>query len=847
MMMPKRLLAKSFRNAGPGTEPPEFALLTAHTRDVADAGEALLGSVGTVALSNAGLPRTLSESFTRSVRLDTWLQDLGKANDQYYSMLTTEPGITQLLRHEMISGVVAMLPEFRGWLQKDFNPEVLFPAIWGAVGHHRKFSDKHWMPKLAQPLRVFLAHDDFKSMLTEMRSRLHLTDPIPELRNLSIGSGRGAPCDLQARHVIDRMLDDFESWAEHGIDETMRRFVALVKAFGIAADVCASAVASSAKVGTSMGSFVADQLRLGLAPGDFDQIMLHWAWENVDHGLELPAQPNTFPPGFTVRLFQRDVEAEASLGSRLVLATAGCGSGKSLAAYLWGKRWCQARRDQGRDGFRFIFTLPTTGTTTEHFKDYSLACGLSPQLKGLSHSRASVDLSFLAQESAPQEEGDRETEGHGRSVGEREAKQATQMLQAQRDKIESLDLWGTPLIVSTTDTVLGLMANSRRSVYSFPALMQSAIVFDEIHAFDDELFGHLLVFLENFPNIPVLLMTASLPEERLAAIRAVRPDLRCVAGPPELELAPCYETPLTHLTENEVWDHVRQSLSDPGRGKVLWVRNQVGWANSTYQRCFEELRDLNPFIGLYHSRYRYVDRVHIHRRAIDEFRRPGSPALLVATQVAEMSLNLSADLLVTDPAPIPPLIQRFGRLNREATPRKSPSGRSIVCDLSKSGAMESAQYLPYERADVEQGTDWLEGLIRLSRRLSQRDLITAFRSFKAGKAVDLDTARQRAVFFAGLWKTYPASTRGEGSTIAVILQEDYRDFPRDRFNDLRFKRDWLREHEVSIPIRRAILGWSTFGYAPIAPSELVGYGRIDATDPATRTGASWRSNLLPTD
>ena len=79
-------------------------------------------------------------------------------------------------------------------------------------------------------------------------------------------------------------------------------------------------------------------------------------------------------------------------------------------------------------------------------------------------------------------------------------------------------LWSTPLVVTTADTVLGLMSNARRSVYSFPAIMSGAIVFDEIHAFDEQMFGHLLVFLKNFPRLPVLLMTASLPEERLIAI-----------------------------------------------------------------------------------------------------------------------------------------------------------------------------------------------------------------------------------------------------------------------------------------------------------------------------------------
>jgi CRISPR-associated endonuclease/helicase Cas3 len=49
-----------------------------------------------------------------------------------------------------------------------------------------------------------------------------------------------------------------------------------------------------------------------------------------------------------------------------------------------------------------------------------------------------------------------------------------------------LSLWSTPLVVTTSDTILGLMSNARRAVYSLPAIVNSAIVFDEIHAFDDQ-------------------------------------------------------------------------------------------------------------------------------------------------------------------------------------------------------------------------------------------------------------------------------------------------------------------------------------------------------------------------
>jgi CRISPR-associated endonuclease/helicase Cas3 len=641
-----------------------------------------------------------------------------------------------------------------------------------------------------------------------------------------LGTGRGEPCDIKVQRAIGDLVAECQGWAEDRSDPEYDRFIAITKAIGIAADVCASAYARThdAEDGRPIAEFVAESLAAGLKPADLDELMWRYVWDHADEDVNRPDNQEGFPHGFQFRQFQLDIaesDHDSAPRSLLTLAVAGCGSGKSLAAYLWAWRWCQAWAVEGLTDFRFHFTLPTTGTATEHFKDYALACGVSPKLKGLSHSRSTVDLAFVAQETAPQEE--------GRDPSDT-SKQAVEMLKAQADKIESLDLWGTPLVVGTADTVLGLMANARRSAYSFPALMKSSFVFDEIHAYDEELFGHLLAFLETFPNIPVLLMTASLPKARQAAIEAVRRDLRIVKGPEEHEVRRRYEIPRL-ISKEEVWDRIRDCLSNPSLGKVLWVRNQVDWAVDSYQDCFKRLSGPKPFIGLYHSRFRYKDRARVHAEVVKKFKSPGEPCILVATQVAEMSLDLSADLLITDLAPIPALIQRLGRLNRFAETDEGPSGVSFFT--------KPPDFPPYFEEDLARAQEWHDELGKQKRRLSQRDLSKAFSGLDDGQAVDLQKARRRAVFVSGLWQTFPASTRGEGYTMTVVLQEDYEDFPEARLRDAAFRRDWLRENEVSIPIRAEMRAWKTFGRTPIAPRDAVTYGHIDSQDPSRRTGAKW--------
>lgn len=81
----------------------------------------------------------------------------------------------------------------------------------------------------------------------------------------------------------------------------------------------------------------------------------------------------------------------------------------------------------------------------------------------------------------------------------------------------------------------------------------------------------------------------------------------------------------------------------------------------------------------YHSRFKLMDRRARHRAVIEAFHptRPG-PLLAVTTQVCEMSLDLDADVLITEEAPIPPLIQRMGRCNRKGEPADRKTGEVYV-------------------------------------------------------------------------------------------------------------------------------------------------------------------------
>jgi CRISPR-associated endonuclease/helicase Cas3 len=115
---------------------------------------------------------------------------------------------------------------------------------------------------------------------------------------------------------------------------------------------------------------------------------------------------------------------------------------------------------------------------------------------------------------------------------------------------------------------------------------------------------------------------------------------------------------------------------------TLVIRNTVGAAIET-ARAVEELVGLDSAflcrVGevptLHHSRFAAEDRALLDAEVemrLGKARGVGPGVVVVGTQTLEISLDLDADLLITDLCPIDVLLQRIGRLHRHN--RSRPSG-----------------------------------------------------------------------------------------------------------------------------------------------------------------------------
>lgn len=97
--------------------------------------------------------------------------------------------------------------------------------------------------------------------------------------------------------------------------------------------------------------------------------------------------------------------------------------------------------------------------------------------------------------------------------------------------------------------------------------------------------------------------------------------------------------------------------------KILLVVNQVKRAQS----LFNDLTDRYPDVQkmLVHSRFKRGKRSKLESDLRKIYNNSTEACLVVSTQVVEVSLDISFDMMVSECAPIDSLIQRFGRVNRK--------------------------------------------------------------------------------------------------------------------------------------------------------------------------------------
>ncbi|MFD3524941.1 type I-E CRISPR-associated protein Cse1/CasA [Streptomyces sp. NPDC058653] len=248
--------------------------------------------------------------------------------------------------------------------------------------------------------------------------------------------------------------------------------------------------------------------------------------------------------------------------------------------------------------------------------------------------------------------------------------------------------------VGTIDQLLMTGLKSRHLALRHLAMAGKVVVIDEVHAYDAYMNTYLdrvLSWLGAY-RVPVIVLSATLPAPRRrelaeaytgadaaeVAASAGYPLLTAVAaGAVSVTASPAASGRRTDVELERLDDDVSvladrlvEELADGGCALV--VRNTVDRVIDTAAVLRERFGAEHVTVA--HARFIDVDRARKDASLLARFgppdrdgtspQRPLGAHIVVASQVAEQSLDVDFDLLVTDLCPVDLLLQRMGRLHR---------------------------------------------------------------------------------------------------------------------------------------------------------------------------------------
>lgn len=341
------------------------------------------------------------------------------------------------------------------------------------------------------------------------------------------------------------------------------------------------------------------------------------------------------------------------------------------------------------------------------------------------------------------------------------------------------ELFLEDIIVSTIDQTVGayccvpLSMSLRSGNIPAGSVSSAFLVFDEVHTYNpDFALQSILVLLEHSSilKIPFAIISATLPDSFLEYIRKEFENVEIidVKDESEIHLRKPREIILNYNFDFSLENYL--SKNDlPTDKKIIIVCNTVKRA----QEIFEELSNKYKNVFLIHSQFIPKHREEKEKKINEIFGKNSEikSGILVTTQVIEVGMDISCDLMISELAPIDSLIQRAGRIARWGG-----RGELIITGLD---AYEKNPYSPYEKEICLQTVTELNKLKKPSRfnwnlekKLVNKVLNSYFKKY-------LDSSRKAEVLnfltkaaFEGDKNLVEFAVRGEELTCQISIHKN---------------------------------------------------------------------------
>ncbi len=261
------------------------------------------------------------------------------------------------------------------------------------------------------------------------------------------------------------------------------------------------------------------------------------------------------------------------------------------------------------------------------------------------------------------------------------------------------------IVFCTIDQMLSSFLNIPYSVgrgsanVNSGAIFTSYLVFDELHLLDpDRSFATLLKVLEQVKGIsPFLLMTATLTDQLVKEIQTIDKGIKTISVEPldlreiEGERQRTFQAIDTPLSAELILKDIQQYK----RKRVIILCNTVSHSQGIFQDLEALDRKGELEITLLHSRFLAEDRKYKENNLETDFGKDWQSKnndkcyVLISTQVIEVGINITCEIMHTYLCPMSSLLQRAGRCARFGGFGEVKVYREILISNSNSQLVEA--------------------------------------------------------------------------------------------------------------------------------------------------------------
>ena len=420
---------------------------------------------------------------------------------------------------------------------------------------------------------------------------------------------------------------------------------------------------------------------------------------------------------------------------KFITLFAPCGRGKTEAALLWAINTLKKHKRN-----KIIFAMPTQTTSNATYDRFIYDFNFGKENVGLYHGKSFIKLKDeLGKEK--DEEFDEEKD-----------------VEEIRSETFKGNVFFKPITITTVDHLIySFVKGFSQADFAFGNLQNAVIIFDEVHYYEKLTLEHLLTLFKLLKkmDIPHLLMSGTLPKFMLKELQ----DYEYVIDEEGLEFKPFkIEVHGKTLLESNVIEEMIENYHKELTQFV--ILNTVERAKEFYLQLKEKLKESfdQPNIMLYHSQFTYADRIKKENEIYQRIKQ--KPFILVATQVIEISLDISCDVMYSELAPPDALGQRAGRLNRKGELWKNKVEHKLKIYIPE-------KHLPYDEKLIHKSK---EIIMNYQKPMSYKEIKElcdfAYAEYALEIPSNLLTFFKKCAVFGEHWK-YIATESEEGLRFKV--------------------------------------------------------------------------------